>query len=363
MPRLLDKPDSGVSANSSSKPASAGRTMLRGRASHSSCLCKANGSVVCGSVMAETIATLAFLSALAMFLSPLITKGKWLSSVTASLSLLALLLSPLEGIHQSGGSALVIVAAMCGMTQYHIHKGLNRKYLNGFAGAITFVLLLAMYPEDGIKETVNEYSTIEGISAVIESILVGLILAQLLYNSIKFDSKNSIAIIVTLAALMFLSDVLISTGLFVVIISMCFIGFLPFFEEKITSKIGTGQGRANALAISTLIGIILIFALTYVSISNVNRIGDGYGAIAVTLWLTAATTSIGIIGMLLPLFGFDDHPRPESWGWRFGLSISAILISLQSDLSVYLLPGIGLAIMISISSPLVLEKSRQKGVQ
>ena len=249
---------------------------------------------------------------------------------------------------------------MCGMTQYHIHKGLNRKYLNGFAGAITFVLLLAMYPEDGIKETVNEYSTIEGVSAVIESILVGLILAQLLYNSIKFDSKNSIAIIVTLTALMFLSDVLISTGLFVVIISMCFIGFLPFFEEKITSKIGTGQGRANALAISTLIGIILIFALTYVSISNVNRIGDGYGAIAVTLWLTAATTSIGIIGMLLPLFGFDDHPRPEAWGWRFGLSISAILISLQTDLSVYLLPGIGLAIMISISSPLVLEKSRQK---
>ena len=313
--------------------------------------------------MAETMATLAFLSALAMFLSPLIKKGKWLASVTVALSLLALIQSPLEGIHQSGGSVLIIVAAMCGMIQYHIHKGLNRKYLNGFGGAITFVLLLAMYPEDGIKETVNEYSIVDGIYAVIESLLVGLILAQLLYNSLKFDHKNSIVIVAILIVLIFLSEVLLSTELFVVIISMCFIGFLPFFEDKITSKIETGHGRANALAISTLIGIILIFALTYVSISNVNRIGDGYGAIAVTLWLTVATTSIGIVGMLLPLFGFDDHPRPEAWGWRFGLSISAILISLQTELSVYLLPGIGLAIIISISSPLVLEKSRQKGVQ
>lgn len=311
--------------------------------------------------MAETMATLAFLSALAMFLSPLIQKGKWLATLTGILALLAFFQSPFEGVHQSGGSALIIVTAMCGMIQFHIYKGVNRKYLNGFGGAITFVLLLIMYPESGIKETVNEYSTIDSITAIFESVLAGIVLAQLLYNSIKFDSKNSIGIIVVLISLGLLSNLVSYPELFVVIISLCFVGFLPFLEERITSKIGTGQGRANALAISTLVGIFLIFVITYASVSSVNRIGDGEGAIAVALWLTVAVSSIGLIGMLLPLFGFDEHPRPEAWGWRFGLSVSAILISLQTDLSGHLLLGIGLAILISISSPLVLEKGQQKG--
>ena len=362
IPRLLDRPESGVLANSSSKPASAGRTMLPGRVSYSSCLCKANGSVVCGRVMAETTATLAFLSALAMFLSPLIEKGKWLATVTAVLALVAFAQSPLEGIHQSGGSALIIVTAMCGMIQFHIYKGENRKYLNGFGGAITFVLLLAMYPENGIKETVNEYTTTEDITAIFESILAGIVLAQLMCNSLNFNTKNSIGIFLILVSLGLFSKLMSYSELFVVIISLCFVGFLPSLENRITSKIGNGKGRANALAISTLIGILLIFAVTYASVSSVNRIGDGDGAIAVALWMTVAVTAIGLVGMLLPLFGFDEHPRPEAWGWRFGLSISAILISLNTDLSVHLLLGIALAILISISSPLVLERGQQKAV-
>ncbi len=310
--------------------------------------------------MAETMATLAFLSALGMFLSPLIEKGKWLSSITALFALIALLQSPFEGIHQSGGTALIIVITMCGMIQFHINMGLNKKYLNGFGGAITFVLLLSMYPENGIKETVNEYSITENLTAVFEPILAGIVLAQLMYNSLNFDSKNSIVVTLIILSLLLLSDIFSYRELFVTIISMCFIGFMPFLEEKITSRIGTGKGRANALAISTIIGILLIFGITYASVSNVNRIGSGDGAVAVALWLTVAVTAIGLIGMLLPLFGFDEHPRPEAWGWRFGLSISAILISLQTDLSGHLLLGISLAILISISSPLVLEKSQQK---
>ena len=313
--------------------------------------------------MAETMATLAFLSALAMFLSPLVEKGKWLPTITAVLALLAFVQSPFEGIHQSGGSALIIVTAMCGMIQYHIYNGVNKKYLNGFGGAVTFVLLLAMYPESGIKETVNEYTTTEGLIAIFESILAGIVLAQLMYNSINFNAKNSIGILLIFVSLSLLSNLVSYSRLFVIIISLCFIGFLPFLEERITPKIGSGKGRANALAISTLIGIILIFAITYASLSSVNRIGDGNGAIAVALWLTVAVTAIGLIGMLLPLFGFDEHPRPEAWGWRFGLSVSAILISLQTDLAGHLLFGIALAILISVSSPLVLEKGQQKAAQ
>ena len=310
--------------------------------------------------MAETLATLALLSALAMFISPIFEKGKWLASITAVLSLAAFILSPIESIQQSGGSVLVMVAVMCALIQYYINKGLHKKYFNGFGGGITFVLLLTMYPEGGIKETIQTFTFAEHLLAGVESIILGILLAQLLYNSNSFDEKNSLSIIVVFAILLFGSDLLDSGDLLVVIVSMLFIGFLPFLEDKISPKIGSGNGRANALAISTLIGIILIFATTYALVSNVNRIGDGHGAIAVALWLTVAVTGLGLIGMLLPLLGFDAHPRPEAWGWRFGISISPMVICLQTDLTSNILLGILLALLISISSPLVLEKVSRK---
>ncbi len=310
--------------------------------------------------MAETLATLALLCALAMFISPLFEKGRWLPSLTAVLSAVALFLSPSEGIHQSGGSGLVIVTVMCVLIQYHINKGGNLKYFNGFGGGITFVLMLSLYPEGGIKETVNEYTVSEGVLSYLESIMIGVVLAQLLYNSQSFNSRNSIAILIVIIAMLIFTDMITSGDLFVVMISMCFIGYFPILEDKISARIGNRKGRANALAISTLLGIILIFATTYGSVSTVNRIGDGPGAIAVALWLTVAVTGIGLLGMLLPLMGYDSHQRPEAWGWRFGISLSPMLICLQTDLAPHLLIGIFLAIVISISSPLVLEKSVKK---
>lgn len=310
--------------------------------------------------MAETLATLALLSALAMFISPLFEKGKWLPSLTAALSLVAFILSPSESIHQSGGSALVIVAVMCALIQYHINQGRHKKYFNGFGGGITFVLLLTMYPEGGINETIHEFTFTEYLLAGTESIILGIILAQLLSNSNDFNEKNSIGIIVAITILAIVFELLDNEELLVIISSMCFIGFLPFFEDKISPKIGNGTGRANALAISILIGIVLIFATTFALVSNVNRIGDGDGAIAVALWLTVAVTGLGLVGMLLPLLGFDSHPRPEAWGWRFGISISPMIICLQTDLTSNILLGIILALLISISSPLVLEKGRPK---
>ena len=310
--------------------------------------------------MAETLATLALLSAIAMLVSPIIEKGKWLASITAILSLLTFIFSPTESILQPGGSALVIALAMCVMIQYHINQGCHKKFFNGFGGGITFVLLLTMYPEGGITETTQTITISEYLIAILESIIIGVLLAQLLYNSYSFNEKNGAGIILVFAILSFGSDLLEKGVLLVVIISMSFIGFLSFFEDKISPKIGSGNGRANALAISTLIGIILIFATTYALVSNVNRIGDGHGAIAVALWLTVAVTGLGLIGMLLPLLGFDAHPRPEAWGWRFGISISPMIICLQTDLTSNILLGILLALLISISSPLVLEKGSRK---
>ena len=193
-----------------------------------------------------------------------------------------------------------------------------------------------------------------------QSLVIGTVLAQLLFNSISFNKTHSLIIIGVLTILLLSSDLLLSGELLVVIISMCFIGFIPYLEQKISPKITNRGGRATALAISTLIGIILVFAITYASVSNVPRIGTGHGSIAVALWLTVAVTAIGLCGMLLPLLGFDAHPRPEAWGWRLGLAVSPMILCLQTDLAGHVSLGILLALLISISSPLVLEKGKTK---
>ena len=312
--------------------------------------------------MAETLATLAFISALSMILSTLLEKGKWLASLTAVFTILAFVQTPFESIHQSGGSALVIVSVLCISTQYYVNKNLPRKFLNGYSGIITLVLLLTMYPEDGINQTIHEYSFSSSIQAFMQSVFIGILLAQLIFISISFENQRALYAIAILAGLLIWADLLLSGELFVVIISMTFIGLMPFLENKINSKLGAGEGRANALAFSTIVGIALIYAITYATVSQVNRIGDGDGAVAVALWLTASVTGLGLIGMLLPLLGFDSHPRPEAWGWRSGIAFSPIILCIQTDLSGHVLVGILLALTISISSPLVLEKSKPKPI-
>ena len=96
-----------------------------------------------------------------------------------------------------------------------------------------------MYPEGGVKETINTFTFTEKLLAIIESIIIGVLLAQLLHNSYSFNEKNSAGIIVTLAILSIGSDLLDSGDLLVVIISMIFVGFLPFLEDKISPKIGS----------------------------------------------------------------------------------------------------------------------------
>jgi hypothetical protein len=333
-----------------------------GQASHSCCLCKSNGSVACGVGMAETLVTLAFLSAIAMLLSTVFDNGKWLASLPAVFCGVAFLLSPSDSIQQSGGSVLVIIVSLALLLQYYVTQGVSRKYLNGTGGAIILLILLAMYPEEGVRETVNEYSLFANFQELTFALAIGLLITQLLVNSLSFDNRLSIAAVVVIAILL-IGGELLQRGILPVIISSCaLVGFMPLLENKVNKKIGSGQGRSMALGVSIIIGIILIFASTFVSVSTVNRIGSGDGAIAVSLWMTLAITSMGLVGMLLPLMGFDAHPRPEAWGWRLSLAFSPMFLTLQTDLASHVLVGIFLAIIISISAPLVLEKNHAKVV-
>ncbi len=310
--------------------------------------------------MAETLVTLAFLSAIGMLLSPIFERGKWFAGLTTVFCVIAFLLSPFESVQQNGGSALVIVVSMAALLQYYISQGISRKYLNGTGGAIILLILLSMYPQGGLNETVNEYSLMGNFLQLVISVIIGLLVAQLLVNSISIDNRLSLISAAVIIILFIVGDLFSRDILPVVVISCALMGFMPILEKRINASIGSGQGRSRALGISIAIGIFLIFLSTYVSVSTVDRIGSGDGAIAVTLWITLAITTMGLVGMLLPLMGFDSHPRPEAWGWRVGIAFSPMLLTLQTDLASHVLLGVLLAIMISISAPLVLEKKSAK---
>ena len=312
--------------------------------------------------MAETLVTLAFLSAMAMILSTTFDRGKWLASLAALFCCIAFFTSPLGSVQQSGGSVLVIVVSMAILLQYWIRQGLSMKYLNGMGGSVILLMLLAMYPEGGIKESVTEYSLISNAQEFLISITIGLLIAQLLINSIAPNQKASFVMLGAIIILFAWGDLLDRDILAIIVYSCAMLSFLPFLEDKINNRIGSGQGRSTSLGVSILVGIVLIFAITYVSVSTVDRIGSGNGAIAVSLWMTLAASSIGLIGMLLPLLGFDSHPRPEAWGWRTSIALSPMVLTLQTDLAPHILLGISLAILISISAPLVLEKNHAKAV-
>jgi hypothetical protein len=100
-----------------------------------------------------------------------------------------------------------------------------------------------------------------------------------------------------------------------------------------------------------------MYVITWMQVSQIERIGDGYGAISATLWMIVAIVGVGLCGMLLPLIGFDAKARPEAWGWRIGLAISPMLLSIVTDLAPLLMIGVWLAIIVSLTGPLVLEKN------
>jgi hypothetical protein len=312
--------------------------------------------------MAETLATLAFISAIAMILSTIFGYGKWLACLTAVFCGLEFVSSPFESIQQPGGSVLAVIIGMSILIQYKIVQGISQNILNGLGGSIILVILLAMFPEDGLHETIHEFSIFQNIRELVISLSIGLLIAQLIVNTISFNKRMSILMVSMIIILIIFGELLQRSPLTIVLSSCLMIGLIPPLENKINSRIGSGKGRAIALGFPVLLGIILIFATTYVSVSSVNRIGSGDGAIAVALWLTVGVTGIGLIGMLLPLLGFDAHPRPEAWGWRFGIALSPIVLTLQTDLSGHILLGILFAIIISISAPLVLESNRVKGL-
>jgi len=310
--------------------------------------------------MAETFVTLTFLSAIAMSASIFTGYNKWIPSACAVFSIISFIQLPADSIQQSGGAILVSVFAMSSLLQYYILREINRKVINGLGGVVICLLLLSSYPKDGVVSTIFEYTIQENIIQFSLALFLGLILAQMFVNIVEFNKVGSL---VSVAFYLFIAlggFIEFQSELFVIITSSILFGILPFFETLAVQKIGNGDGRTLALGLSVIIGIFIIYLLTYFSVMNESRIGDGAGALAVAMWLTLAVASLGLLGMLLPITGLDHHPRPEGWGFRMALSLSPMVLTFQTDLAIHVLIGIILAIIISITSPMVIEKKPAK---
>ena len=310
--------------------------------------------------MAETLVTIAFLSAAVMIASAFYEKGRLFSLIPIPFISLELLSIRFNAVHEFGGAVLWICLGMCLTSSFIIFKNNHsHKITNALTGFVTILLLLSYFPEEGIGETLQVYTTWESLSVVSLQFVFGIVLAIAIYNVQKVPEDWYLLVVYAVLLLGIIVDFWILNSIIdsPIIYTLLLLPLLVFGDEKIDQKLGTGSGRSIALGITILFGISLMYVITWIQVSQIERIGDGYGAISATLWMIVAIVAVGLCGMLLPLIGFDAKARPEAWGWRIGLAISPMLLSIVTDLAPLLMIGVWLAIIVSLTGPLVLEKN------
>ena len=288
--------------------------------------------------MAEMLVTITFISALAMIVAGLRDKFLKIGWLTFILLTVIGINLPTNALAYDGGLALTIsIGAMLSCAAYKMEQ----KESVLIAGVLISVSLLTMFPSEQYAEGLAGKS----MSHPIIYLIAGLLLAS------KFDRIKLFGI------LGFALFVGFTPGM-ICAISISIISAMKYLDSKI--KLGTGTGRSIALAITILIGIAVIFITTWIQVGTIPRIGNGFGAASATLWMLVVIVSLGLVGMLAPLVGFDAHARPEAWGWRMGLAISPIILTVITDLTIFTLIGISIAILISMTGPLVLEMKVEK---
>lgn len=288
--------------------------------------------------MAEMLVTITFISALAMIVAGLRDKFLKIGWLTFILLTVIGINLPTNALAYDGGLALIIsIGAMLSCAAYKMEQ----KESVLIAGVLISVSLLTMFPSEQYAEGLAGKS----MSHPIIYLIAGLLLAS------KFDRIKLFGIFGFALFVGFTPGMICA-------ISISIISAMKYLDSKI--KLGTGTGRSIALAITILIGIAVIFITTWIQVGTIPRIGNGFGAASATLWMLVVIVSLGLVGMLAPLVGFDAHARPEAWGWRMGLAISPIILTMITDLTIFTLIGISIAILISMTGPLVLEMKVEK---
>lgn len=305
------------------------------------------------------VMTLAFLCGLAMIASGIFNSGRWISAAPIPLILIEVLTTDMGSVHSATGYPIWIILGFMAITTSWIMTKPEERVLRSSTGLILSMMLLVMYDPSESGSTLVDYSITENLITIGTHLLIGGACGWTLVvfsDGVRGKSDLLISIGVLFTTVLFSDPAWI---IFTTTIGLATL--LTWMDEKVDSKLGPGDGRSFALAISVLIGVVLILVLLWVELNEIPRIG--VGALTVSLWLTMGAVVFGLFGMLTPLLGLDHRSRPEAWGWRTGLMLSPMFLILWTDLAPLLLPGVWLAIVFSLSAPLVLEKDLKKAAQ
>ena len=302
------------------------------------------------------VMTLAFLCGLAMIVSGVFNFGRWISAIPIPLILIEVLTNDMDNVHSGLGYPVWIILGFMAIATSWIMTRPDERVLRSSSGLILSMMLLVMYEPSEYTSSIVDYSITDNLIAIGTHLLIGGACGWSLVvycDGVRGKSDLLISLGIPFTSVLFYDPAWI---IFATTIGLA--SLLSWLEDKVDSRLGPGDGRSVALAVSILIGVVLILVMSWVGVNEIPRIG--VGALTVSLWLTMGVIVFGLLGMLLPLLGLDHRSRPEAWGWRTGLMLSPMLLVLWTDLAPLLLPGIWLAIAFSLSAPLVLEKDLKK---
>lgn len=128
-----------------------------------------------------------------------------------------------------------------------------------------------------------------------------------------------------------------------------------YYSENLDSKIPAGINRSIGLAVSIFLGLLFVIMFSMITLS------PEWSNASIFYELLAELFPIllfALIFSLMPIIGLDERSRPELHGWRYGLFVGVILGCLNSSLiSLSLLNGCIIALILSLTLPLIIEKS------
>ncbi len=128
-------------------------------------------------------------------------------------------------------------------------------------------------------------------------------------------------------------------------------------------KFRVGRGRWRGLGITIFHSVGIIFLTTLLLVYQLPIVENWFGAVWLTAELILPLLIAGLAGMLLPVAGLDDRPRPELWGYRFASALSLPLLVALNPLSILLLPGMWVGISAAALLPAIVEKdTRLEGI-
>lgn len=120
-------------------------------------------------------------------------------------------------------------------------------------------------------------------------------------------------------------------------------------------KVGGNRWRGLAGAIGHHCTIVLLS--TILLVYHLPNVGTWPGAVWLGLSLAVPGLIAGFLGMLLPLAGYDDRPRPELWGFRLMVAMSLPFVVAWKPLTALTLPGLLIGISAAAIIPPLLERN------